>query len=304
MSKFEIGAAVPKPFITGINAVYSYSMEGIKMYLHSSECFSNRVIYNIHGDLFMMEGDCDIYFNKNDFKFEKEFVLPEKWCVKFNYKEVVDYCNKYGACKPYYYHSSSDGVLFAHFPSFDGGRFTTSKCIEKGYTEITFEQFKKYVIKEDERKIIGYKIVKKEYIHTAEYICEIQSKGVWKENFEKKGWMFQNPSNHQQALKDAGVLDLWFEPVYEEIKKDKEFKLTCDGGCFHLTVTEKGLWYPIDIVYLDPEVILSMINPPLREHMLYTFIPKVSHLDMGCKKNVPVQDILPLIKYWEDNFKK
>lgn len=36
----------------------------------------------------------------------------------------------------------------------------------------------------------------------------------------------------------------------------------------------------------------------------YSFTPKVSHLDMGCKKNVPVEDIHPLIEYWEKNFKE
>lgn len=76
---------------------------------------------------------------------EEEFVLPEKWCVKGDKQEVIDYSNIHGKIKPYklnknYYH---------HYPSCGEG-CTTSDKIEKGYTEITFEQFKKYVLKEEE----------------------------------------------------------------------------------------------------------------------------------------------------------
>jgi hypothetical protein len=35
----------------------------------------------------------------------KDFVLPEKWCVK-GYKEVVEYSNKYGASPPYSEHNN------------------------------------------------------------------------------------------------------------------------------------------------------------------------------------------------------
>ena len=76
---------------------------------------------------------------------EPEFVLPEKWCIKLDNIEVVNYCNKYGKCPPY----ELADTLYAHFPSFDN-ICTTSKEVKKDYTEITFEQFKKYVLKQEE----------------------------------------------------------------------------------------------------------------------------------------------------------
>lgn len=76
---------------------------------------------------------------------EPEFVLPEKWCVKGDNKKVIDYSNKNGAVPKY-----SIGELYHHYPSFfKNGSCTSSHIIESDYTEITFEQFKKYVLKEE-----------------------------------------------------------------------------------------------------------------------------------------------------------
>lgn len=64
---------------------------------------------------------------------KKEFVLPEKWCVKVN-EEIANI---------FYY---VDAAGFHH-----SDRIRTNNWswhIETGYTEITFDQFKKYVLKE------------------------------------------------------------------------------------------------------------------------------------------------------------
>ncbi|GAB3013642.1 hypothetical protein GCM10027051_16160 [Niabella terrae] len=78
---------------------------------------------------------------------QPEFTLPEKWCVKMDKQEVVNYCNKYGKKPPYLI----DSICLAHFPSWNG-EFTTSRRIKPGYTKITFEQFKKYVLMEKQNK--------------------------------------------------------------------------------------------------------------------------------------------------------
>jgi hypothetical protein len=74
----------------------------------------------------------------------KEFVLPEKWCVRLSRKEVSDYCNKIGKYPPY----PIDNKHIAHFPAI-ANNCTTSDYIHTGYTEITYEQFIKYVLKQD-----------------------------------------------------------------------------------------------------------------------------------------------------------
>ena len=78
---------------------------------------------------------------------KEEFVLPERWCIKrdenntelitnyfcelhnFDYAELD--CNRNN---PYLYHSK---IL---------GSGSSNREIPQGYTEITFEQFKKYVL--------------------------------------------------------------------------------------------------------------------------------------------------------------
>lgn len=86
---------------------------------------------------------------------EKEFVLPEKWCINklanpeiigkwFNknsnvpaeHRSFVDYCTDLN------YRS------YLHYPKCFSGSCTSTE-VQKGYTEITFEQFKKYVLKEE-----------------------------------------------------------------------------------------------------------------------------------------------------------
>lgn len=81
---------------------------------------------------------------------EKEnFVLPDLWCIKRNDNNtelITNYFNKlhnfnyyelkYNTFNPYLYHSKISG------------KGSSSNSVPKYYTEITFEQFKKYVLNE------------------------------------------------------------------------------------------------------------------------------------------------------------
>lgn len=85
-----------------------------------------------------------IYPKSPDLKQDQEFVLPEKWCVKSTTenKEILnDFLSKKG------YRSRLTNIAFVHYP-FIGGTGSVYFDIQKGYREITFEQFKKYVLKE------------------------------------------------------------------------------------------------------------------------------------------------------------
>lgn len=152
----------------------------------------------------------------------KDFVLPEKWCVQWN-KEVGKYfAERSDKC----YNDSwdylkninnsnqnildySDKPLVASFSHFGNNTY---------YTEITFEQFKEHVLKE--RKIVGYKLVKEEYKKAVKAIINRED---WFHNFDinlkEKGFNFaytdEKGSVHSN-IKKSGVLDLWFEPVFEK----------------------------------------------------------------------------------------
>jgi hypothetical protein len=72
-----------------------------------------------------------------------EFVLPEKWCIKCT-KENEDYLTRWRE-----FDTSISIGRYMHnvYPNCDK-RGVSHSFIKEGYTEITFEQFKKYVLKE------------------------------------------------------------------------------------------------------------------------------------------------------------
>lgn len=70
----------------------------------------------------------------------EDFVLPEKWCIK-DVKEVKEFFENYNDGG---YTCSNNAYL--HYPRI--GNCCYFKTIQKDYTEITLEQFKKYVLNE------------------------------------------------------------------------------------------------------------------------------------------------------------
>lgn len=83
--------------------------------------------------------------------------LPEKWCVKGNgHEEITEWFNVNGSIPPY--NTETDKTYYFHYPSFDG--ITTASGIQHGYTEITFETFKKYVLKEEVKEAVELEVGK------------------------------------------------------------------------------------------------------------------------------------------------
>ncbi len=126
---------------------------------------NNMVIDGKFNNYSMKAGDIYNYFKPStkeayDAQFvvkEPEFVLPEKWCIKSNeqiYDILQNYCSKNIGRKPLDKYKRS----VYHFPDFWG--CCTNSGIFRNYTEITFEQFKKYVLKEESTEEFGNKINK------------------------------------------------------------------------------------------------------------------------------------------------
>jgi hypothetical protein len=93
--------------------------------------------------------------------FEPEFVLPEKWCLFTS--ENVDILNKYlvdnkANYKNYNINWNIHSGLYFHSESHGAGGHS-SNHIYKGFTEITFEQFEKYVLNKNSHNFkVGDKI--------------------------------------------------------------------------------------------------------------------------------------------------
>lgn len=170
-----------------------------------------------------------------------EFVLPEKWCInRQNKSEVINWFNKNG-CLNRDYNERLIG-WYSHFPNYEAQCYTAS-VIQPSYTEITFEQFKKYVLKntmqENNKKIVGYKLIKPEYMEAIE---KIANKNIIGENNGVRTYFNNNILSYRAQisinnLKEAGVLDIWFEPLYEEEVK------TINMGSFNLTIKDKKIFH-------------------------------------------------------------
>lgn len=148
---------------------------------------------------------------------EEEFELPEKWCVRIDKQEVVDYCNVHGLYPPY--KIIEDGITYAHFPGWND--CTTCNGIKSGYTEITYSQFIKYVLNkevmEENKEIIGWKLKAdcEKYRKVALQIMNDYN-GKGSNHLEERADFIGKDNITVKVLKEAGVLGLWFEPVYGE----------------------------------------------------------------------------------------
>ena len=235
---------------------------------------------------------------------EEEFVLPEKWCIKsneYNYREIYCWLRKHKQnCSHYTNLNDADKTSYIHFPVYKG--FHQCSQIIEGYTQITFEQFKKYVLKQETMKVtieelkvkkdnkywvvkitnekdhaklkvifpkldpfnadykfyltdlnsyghakdvvpypstnfnvidfedidfsglklIGYKLIKPEYSDAVKKIADLTNFEVFKSYLKTQAANGDNLKAYNKCvekLNKAGVLDLWFEEVYEDPNK-------------------------------------------------------------------------------------
>ena len=171
-----------------------------------------------------------------------EFVLPEKWQIlrtPENYAIVNEWMNKHHNLTPgvHGYYSSSAGYA---------NNFNITK-IDEGSTEITFEQFKEYVLKENNmKKIIGYKSKDQQSFNNAKKLADPGTYFGTGCTFSN-GDTFTPGSGHADFFQKAGVLYIWFTPIYEEdrIKKLGKYDVSMDGafvkvGC--TTYSKDALW--------------------------------------------------------------
>lgn len=120
-----------------------------------------------------------LFLHKSYFELqEPKFVLPKKYCVR-HYKAVVNHIFKLENITCGF---SENLNLFSHFPkSNDKYCF---RDIQKGYTEITIEQFKKYVLKEESKQESLRKVeVKLDYkVYSLEEISKVINANYEKED--------------------------------------------------------------------------------------------------------------------------
>jgi len=236
-------------------------------------------------------------FLNTDLEHYEEF--PKKWAIEL-YPEVKKWIEE--EHKTHYYSKDSENHIF-HFPNWVNnngfllGNHTNSE-VRKEYTLITLEQFKKHFLKEKQMKkqIVGYKLIKPEYEGALKNI-----EPYWnKELFEKHGYNLAIGSGIYYKFKKAGVLDIWFEPVYEE-KKQIIKMYSSNKGEFEIEIIEGKAYYRPDNRELPKEWVKRIINS--YDDVLTSYFAlynpyeiKIASIKVGCMEGTRKED-------WEKVYK-
>jgi hypothetical protein len=149
------------------------------------------------------------------------WVLPERWAVKGKTEEEQKAINAYARSVGGGHWSDISNYAGKYYMHVDGGRYKKGiGGVDYNYTEITFDQFKKYVLNMEGKgtqTIIGYNLKDKKYSKAASQIA-----------FGNDVWISTTPQIRMESvastlLQEAGVLGMWFEPVYKKELEDVKF---------------------------------------------------------------------------------
>ena len=144
--------------------------------------------------------------------------LPEKWCINRDghQVEIGKWFNEHNQSgQKDYDRRNYEGHIY-HYPTSSVHNHSEKK-VRNGYTELTWEQFEKLVLKINQKqesimkKQIGWKMSKDKYNVAA---LKIANTSNWSDSGK---YDLSINSAAETRLKDAGVLDLWFKPVYEQV---------------------------------------------------------------------------------------
>lgn len=172
--------------------------------------------------------------------------------------------------------------------------------------------FLKQLNNNKQMEIIGYKLIKPEYKDAVFTICKLSNTswlGFEHNNFRKDNVGCTGYEKYVKNLKEAGVLDLWFEPIYKP--EVKVFKMQCDGGTFELEVSSKGIYYKLEDSWLYIEDVASLLPSKYIAKMRYINSKSVSSqlydiktntntkIDVGCKKNTLISEWEQVYNYYK-----
>ena len=196
-------------YVDGTSIMYPYYGFGGKN-IWSTDLYKSKLTDFKNNPVELTLEQWDKIINKT---MEEEFKLPEYWQIRRNnenYGIINKWMNDYHNIRKGTATEYTDTEGYAN----NKNRFKTK---DLSLPEITTEQFIKYVLKqevmEENKEIIGWKLKEdcNQYEQAALNIVN-QSKFY---NFAE-GYNFSTNSENESTFKKAGVLELWFEPVYKE----------------------------------------------------------------------------------------
>lgn len=252
-------------------------------------CYTNKVDYS--SKTWYLNSGYSI-INAQDF-IERHSHLPAEFVVcvtsEEEFHEVQDYCmkitnskeweaslhrnsfNDYNQDSKYYVEVSKDNPRYDHTP------------IWGTLPIITFEEFKNKIMK---KEIIGYKFTKPEYKEAVEKILKVEKLRFCGE------YHFMVNSDYHKILKEAGVIDIWFEAVYK--KEDKFHTINHgNGDSFQVKIVKDG--FELEGFFVGRDNILHIVNKCNPSAGL-PWNCRYDSVTIGCKKNIPISELEKLIK--------
>ncbi|MBS1960752.1 MAG: hypothetical protein JST04_00945 [Bdellovibrionales bacterium] len=172
--------------------------------------------------------------------------LPKYWVVKNDGSQLFkDTVIKYMKDN---YGSKLDGNRKNYYYGYGNPTGGVDYCLciysfDNNLTLLTLEQFIKLTKMEDKKKQIGWKLkeeFKKFEKQAANIAFDDTTINIFTDNY-KEYCNFKINSNCEVRLKNAKLLDLWFEPVYEPEKPKEE--IVSMNEQFNLRVTKDGIFY-------------------------------------------------------------
>ena len=154
-----------------------------------------------------------IQLTKEQGMIEEGVILPERWYIQTTQEDNSIICDWFDKT----FDVITDRSIGNYYTSTGKGRmyYATNLLKElKDYTKITFEQFQKYVLKQDimEKEVIGYKLLKDMPGAKAGCIGNINSDNSVTFRFDDKNL---NPIYYDLSFvkKDSD----WFAPIYKDL---------------------------------------------------------------------------------------
>lgn len=155
-------------------------------------------------------------------------------------------------------------------------------------------------------KLIGYRFVKEQCLKAAIVIMTNYHKDGTSDDFcfnidmDRRGYPNSLPLDCRAVryLRDAGVLDLWFEPIYVESEIVHSV-----GGKFNVTIKDGDIYHCDTIITDYVKAIKEFTsNIPTELHGFTFSIKDIIFNQTGCEiKETSIRDWLNLYQVWEYN---
>lgn len=205
-----------------------------------------------------------------------------------NHIEIVRFLNKKGFDITNLFGGKCDNNFYCVPKGSDIVKYCYKNLTSKTYT---LEQLK--ALDMNEKKIIGYKLIKPEYLEAANEICKKLNTGTSIGEFSFLRIGINRLSI--PALKDAGVLDIWFEPVYEP-EKPKEKVITVNGTKISI---KQGSIYAVDRTF-KIESIKHLIGLMSSNYNKDFWDTKFTEVKIGCKTGWTKAHLEEIIREYQE----